>query len=299
MKKIAKKILILLMLILAAIAGHLIYLNNLAPEENYPQDTYLLQENNKKALIIMAHDDDAVGSAGTVSMLCENGWSIREMCFFQQGGLYARKDSIKNPQRKAALQKVAHIQGLAGVDPVDFNFRNDMNTEAAYMPMSYNMFAVNYKTDSLTKIIGKYIDEHKPAVIFTLDDKIGGYGNPDHVVMSQLVLNYCRQHKNDPEFTVKKIYQAVFPPSLAENVLGKMPVYNEAKKVYQCSGMPLPTVKINISSYAQQKKACMQTYTTEQNSIKKIWPYYNWYPSWVYFRIFDRDFFRVLDVSTL
>lgn len=299
MKKIAKKILTLLLLAVIAIAGHLIYLNSLAPKESYPADSYLLQEDNKRALIIMAHDDDAVGSSGTMSMLCEKGWSIREMCFFQQGGLYARKDSIKNPQRRIALQKVARIQGLAGIDPIDFNFRNDMNTEAAYMPMPYNMFTQNYKTDSLTHIIGRYIREHKPSVLFTLDDKIGGYGNPDHVLMSQLVLNYCRQHKNDSGFTVKKIYQAVFPPSLAEGVLGKMPVYNEAKKIYQCTGMPLPTVEISISSYASQKKTCMQAYTTEQNSIKKIWPYYNWYPSWIYFRIFDRDFFRVLDVSTL
>lgn len=299
MKKIVKKILLLLLLVLVAIGGHLIYLHSLAPGESYPADDYLLQEHNKRALIIMAHDDDAVGSAGTMSMLCENGWSIREMCFFQQGGLYARKDSIKNPQRRIALHTVAGIQGLAGVDPVDFNFRNDMNTEAAYMPMPYSMFAQNYKTDSLTHIIDRYIRQYQPAVLFTLDDKIGGYGNPDHVMMSRLVLDYCRQHKNDSGFTVKKIYQAVFPPSLAENVLGKMPVYNEAKKVYQCAGMPLPTVAINISSYARQKKAAMQAYTTEQNSIKKIWPYYNWYPSWIYFRIFDRDFFRVLDVSTL
>lgn len=299
MKKLVKIIAIVLLVLVLLAGAHLFYLSRKAPKEKYPADTYLSAVTNRKALIIMAHDDDAVGSAGTISMLCNNGWAIREMCFFQQGGLYAQKDSLKNPKRKLALQEVARIQGLAGVDPIDFNFRNDMNSEASYMPMPYSRFPLNYKMDSLTRLVGDYINQYKPTVLFTLDDKIGGYGHPDHTMMSQLVINYCREHKNDPDFSVKKIYQSVFPPSLAENVLGKLPVYTEAKKVYQCSGMPLPDVQIDISSYGHKKKAAMQAYTTEQNSIRKFWPYYNWYPSWIYFRIFDRDFYRIIDIEQL
>ncbi len=78
-----------------------------------------------------------------------------------------------------------------------------------------------------------------------------------------------------------------------------MEVYNEAKKVYGTDGMPHPDVEVNFYEYAKKKKECMVAYTTEQNSLKQIWPYYNWYPYWVYFRIFDRDFFRVVDVDRL
>jgi LmbE family N-acetylglucosaminyl deacetylase len=165
--------------------------------------------------------------------------------------------------------------------------------------MPYSKFPENYKVDSLTGYIAAYIEKYKPSVIFTLDNLIGGYGNPDHVVVSQLVLAYCRVHKNDQGFSVKRIYQPVFPPSLAQRVLGKLLVYTEAKKVYECDGMPLPDVQVNIYSFAAQKKEAMQAYTTEQNSLKKIWPFYNWYPSWVYFKIFDRDFFRIVNVSKL
>ena len=296
MNRTKKFLLITVVILVLALAGHLYYLTTLAATESYPADSYLSSEPLKKALIIVAHDDDMVGSAGTISLLCAGGWNIREMCFYQSGGLYKVKDSLKNPVRKRDLQTVASLQGLAGIDPVDFNFRNDMEQEKAYMPMPYSSFATNYKEDPMTAIIGAYIEKYKPTVIFTLDDSIGGYGNPDHVLVSRLVLDYCRNHKYDPGFTVRKIYQPVFPPSLADRVLGSMPVYIEAKLVYQCRGMPLPNVQVDISSVGAKKKQAMKAYTTEQNSLKQIWPWYNWYPGRIYFSIFDRDFFRVVDI---
>jgi LmbE family N-acetylglucosaminyl deacetylase len=299
MKRLLKIAGFILLAVILIIGGHIFYLTTLSAKEKYPADSYLGTEPNKTALIIVAHDDDMVGSAGTITMLCKNGWNIHEMCFYQKGGLYFKKDSAKNPIRKKDLERVAAIQGLSGTDPIDFNFRNDMQTEKSYMPMPYSKFAENYKEDSVTTYIAGYIEKYKPSVVFTLDNIMGGYGHPDHVLISRQVLAYCRLHKNDPGFSVKRIYQPVFPPSLAERVLGKLPVYPEAKKVYECDGMPLPDVQVNIYSFAAQKKASMQAYTTEQNSLKQIWPYYNWYPSWIYFKIFDRDFFRIIDVGTL
>jgi LmbE family N-acetylglucosaminyl deacetylase len=299
MKRFRRIVVALLFIFVISIGGHLYYLTTLAAKETYPEDSYLKTETNKTALIIVAHDDDMVGSSGTVSMLCDNEWKISEMCFYKQGGFYFKKDSAKNPIRKKSLEKVGEMQGLQSVHPVDLNFRNDMETEKPYMPMPYSKFNENYKTDSLTGYIADFINKFKPSVIFTLDNVIGGYGHPDHIVVSQLIVQYCKEHKNDSGFSVKRIYQPVFPPSLANSVMKDMPVYNEAKKVYQSSGPPLPDVQVNIYPYARKKKESMKAYTTEQNSLNQIWPYYNWYPSWIYFKIFDRDFFRILDVKEL
>lgn len=296
MKRFKKIALFIAVLFTVLIAAHIIYLNTLSAKERYPADTYLDQEPNKTALIIVAHDDDMIGSAGTIAALVKKGWSIREMCFYQQGGRYLLKDSLKNPIRKRDLQRVAAIQGLKGVDPIDFNFRRDMQTEASYMPMPYTQFAVNYYVDSMRQIIADYLKKYRPSVIFTLDDVMGGYGHPDHVFVSQVVRDHCNANAADPAFSVKRIYQPVFAPSLAESVLAKMPVYNEAKKVYNSTGMPAPTVQFDISAYASLKKEGMQAYTTEQNSLKKIWPWYNWYPASVYFKIFDREFYRVVTI---
>lgn len=298
-KRITRYIIFSLVAALCLIGAHIAYLYSLSAKEHYPDDTFLSAVKEKKALIIVAHDDDMAGSSGTISRLCSDGWMIREMCFYQQDGIYREKDSLKNPVRKASLKEAARIQGLDGVDPVDFNFRLDHDNPASYLPMPYSRFRENFNIDSLYGYISAYIQPYRPAVIFTLDDVTGGYGHPDHVLISKLVLKYCLQHRNDPGFSVKRIYQPVFPPSLAESVLGRMPAYMEAKKQYQCEGMPLPDVQVDIVSYAKQKNKVMKAYVTEQNSLRKIWPYYNWYPSWLYFRIFNRDFFRVIDILKL
>lgn len=283
--------------VLLALAAHILYLKSLTPKETYPDDKYLETEPNKTALIIVAHDDDMAGSSGTITKLCKEGWQIREMCFYQQGGLYAAKDSLKNPVRKQCLQRVAAIQGLAGVFPVDFNFRNDMQTEKSYLPMPYEQFAGNFKLDSLKYYIETFISTYNPSVIFSLDDSMGGYGHPDHVIISRLVRQYCTAHRNDRGFSVKKIYQAVFPPSTSEKVLNRLPVYRKAKEVYGIAGMPHPDVQVNIYPYAKYRKACMAAYVTEQNSFKQLWPHYRRYPWWIYFRLFDREFFNVIDIQ--
>ena len=299
MNRIMKFFLWSITLGLLAIGAHLYYLTTLSATETYPEDFYLDSEKNKIALIIVAHDDDAVGSAGTISMLCNKGWIIREMCFYQAGGLYFKKDSTKNQIRKKSLTQAAKIQGLKEVVPIDFNLKFDMTSKKGYMPVPYEEFPKIFKIDSLKTFIGNFIQRHKPSVIFTLDDSIGGYGHPDHVLISRLVLDYCKTHRNDSSFSVKKIYQPVFPPSLAESILKDNPTYVAARQVYQCKGMPLPDVQVNFYPYAKQKKAAMLSYITEQNSLKLIWPYYRYYPSWVYFKIFDRDFFRVITMDEL
>jgi len=162
--------------------------------------------------------------------------------------------------------------------------------------MPYDSFPKVYLMDSLKGYIGRYIEQYKPSVLFTLDDVIGGYGHPDHVLVSKLARKYCEEHKSDSGFSVKKIYQNVFSPSLSENVMKNSPTYIQAKQVYHCDGMPEPSVQINFYDYARNKKMVIQAYTTEQNSLRKIWPYYHWYPAFIYFKIFDRDFFHVVDI---
>ena len=297
MKKVFRWALGLLLCFILLLATHLYILSTKTAKETYPTDTFYLQENRKQALIIVAHDDDIVGSTGTLAQWTAAGWSIRQRCFYQQAGIYREKDARKIPFRKEALKKAAAIQGLAGVDPVDFNFRIDTLTERPYMAIPYDSLALCYQIDSLRKIIAAYIEQYQPTVIFSLDDSIGGYGHPDHVLISRLVLEYCQAHRGEPGFPVKRIYQSVFPPSLAESIMKDMSAYQTAKKIYQIPGVPEPDVEYDISSFGSEKKRAMMTYTTEQNSLKQIWPWYRFYPAWIYFRIFDREFYRVIDLT--
>jgi LmbE family N-acetylglucosaminyl deacetylase len=274
--------------------GHIIYLSSLAPKEEFQEDHYLNSETNKTAIIIVAHDDDAISFAGTVSRLTEQGWDVTTVCF------YGSWKSEENQTRKEELQKAAALSGIKNLEFVDVDIVNGSDTVAEpWMPVPYNRFQEYFKLDTIRYIITNAIFKYKPSVIFTLDDTIGGYGHPQHIAVSRCVNDVCRLFKDTVDFPVRKIYQAVFPHSQTENIVGNMPAYRSAKKIYGVDGMPNPDVYVSIADAGEKKKDFMCAFKSQQQSIRKIWPYYNWYPAWLYFGIFDKEFFRTLDVKTL
>ena len=284
-----------LLLLIGGIIWHVGYLKGLATKKSYPEDTWLAKCDKKEALIIVAHDDDAVACAGTISRLTNEGWTIREFCFYDEGNA----ERIKS--RKEGTKRAQEIQGLK-----DFGWINQhlLKNPAANPPLSipYTAFDSVYRTNDINTLIKSLIYFYKPSVVFTLDDSIGGYGHSDHVFISRAICTICRQEKNNPNFPVKKIYQPVFPADMADNILithrlTEKSAYEDAKKIYGCNGMPAPDVQVNIADWGTVKKSVMNSYPSEKGNFNKFWQYYNWYPAWFYFKIFDREFFRVIDLQ--
>lgn len=265
-------------------------LEHLAPVEIYPDDTWLQAQANKKALIIVAHDDDAISSAGTISMLTTRGWEVHMLCFYHD----IPENINRNLQRQQDVQQAIAVQGIRSITFHTLNYRAHHTaypTLYAYVPES--MRDSIYQMDTLTQLIQQFIEQHQPSVIFTLDDVIGGYGHPDHVVVSQIVKEYALAHPQN----IKRVYQAVFSPHQANTIMEDLPVYQDALVNCACTGQPIPTTQINISAYGAQKQAAMQTYSTEQHNLQKFWPKYDKMPAEKYFSIFDREFFHVIETE--
>ena len=290
---------ILLLLLIAGVAWHISYLRALNTKHSYPADTYLANCHKKEAIIIVAHDDDAVSCAGTIARLTAAGWNVREFCFY--GYSMSEGDTARQKIRKESTKKVRDIEGLKAFNWFDLDLRKK---PALKPPLSipYAAFDSVYRFDTVEAIIASLLYKYRPTVIFTLDDSIGGYGHSDHVFISKAIMNVCRKERNNPGFTVEKIYQPVFPRDMADNILIKHRVtqnsfYETAEKTYPCNGMPIPDVQIHIADQGSIKKDIMNSYPTEKHNFTKFWQGYNWYPAWFYFGIFDREFFRVVDVK--
>ena len=82
MRKKVKLFAILAMIVIIAVSVHLYWLTRLNGSEVFPRDTYLDSETNKAALIVVAHDDDAIGCAGTISELTKKGWKVHFLTFY-------------------------------------------------------------------------------------------------------------------------------------------------------------------------------------------------------------------------
>jgi LmbE family N-acetylglucosaminyl deacetylase len=295
MKKIRITGIVIILTGICVVAAHIIYLYTLKPKEEYPEDSYLKNAPNKTALIIVAHDDDAAPYSGTTSLLAADDWDISFMCFYND---YWRPE--ENPIRKLEMKEAARIQGFRNLELIDFTMRNRLDTvKQPWMPIPYEEFRGNFNTDLLKMYILNAIKRYNPSVIFTLDNVIGAYGHPEHVLVSQCILELCSLYKDSLDFSVRKIYQSVLPSSQAEKIMGNMDVYSEGKRIYGCNGIPSPDVQINISSFSGTKKRVFLAHKSQHRNLKKFIPYYHYYPGWLYFGIFNEEYFRIIDIDAL
>lgn len=274
--------------VLVSVAGWLFYLKNTlsAPEVPVVSASSLITPEANVAMIF-AHDDDYLATSGVLTLLVESGATISYLCV---SGYDSHGDT---EIRRKEMLDAANILGLHDLSHLRFTPHRN---EGGYMPMPKDQFNAYYKMDSMKHVIEQFILTRQPEVIFTLDNEIGGYGHPEHVAVSQLVIDVCREHLQDPGFGVKAIYQTVFPDGLERYTTAGLPVYEQAKKVYQVAGMPAPDFAVDVRSQIPKKLRLMRTHASQHRNIRKFFPHYHTFPTAIYGWIFDKEYFRKVEV---
>lgn len=289
--KLLKKIgIAVIILFVVGIIGQIGYFIYLSPSEDYPEDSYLATAKNKVALIVVAHDDDASFFSGTISKLRNAGWELNFITFYSKQWRPEEYEIRKKEQKQ-----VAEYLNFKHLEMHDVRIRLEVEKDSKpWMPISYNRFEAEFNLDSLSLLITEIIRKTKPSTIFMLDKEMGFYGHNDHTVVGR-VTHEASKKLNQEVNTVEKIYQYVWPKDYADKVMGGKEVYDSAKAIYQLAGMPQPTVQVNISDYASDKKRVLQLYASQQRNLTKLFWGYNYYPSWLYFGIFDKEYFNVIE----
>ncbi|MCG9910699.1 MAG: PIG-L family deacetylase [Flavobacteriales bacterium] len=267
-------------------------LKKFAPTETYPDDRYLDTVSVKRAMIIVAHDDDDCAMSGTIAKLTANGWTIKQM-------------SLQN-----------HIVPKTGKNPADIicqgnelllddgHYRLGTDTmKHPYLPIPYEEIKKQFLTEKVAEAIIQKVSEFNPSVVFTLDDVKGGYGHPEHIFISRLVKDLFEEGKIE----VQKIYQSVYTDHMETEIVDKWlgPRMKKwgypdasamANEMYGISGMPEPTVQIYISDVAETKMKYLKSYDEDvRKNLRKFIPYYEEFDASTYFGLFDREFFRVIE----
>ncbi len=260
--------------------------------ETYPTDVFLDTVNNKRALIIVAHDDDDCAMSGTIAKLSAKGWTILQL-------------SLQN-----------HIVSKIGKNPAniicegnelileDRYYRIGLDTmKNPYLPIPYEKIKEQFLTEKVASAITKKVNDFKPSVIFTLDNVKGGYGHPEHIFISQLVKDLFTENKIE----CQKIYQSVYTDHMEKEIVDKWlgermkkwgyPSASDiANKLYGITGMPEPTTQIEISEVAETKMNYLMTYDEDvRKNLRKFIPYYEEFDAKTYFGIFNKEFFRVIE----
>ncbi len=266
-------------------------LKKFAATETYPTDNYLDTVTPKRALIIVAHDDDDCVMAGTIAKLKTQGWVIKQFSLQKHKGL----DTLTHP---------SHItcdgNELLLKDGV-YRLGMDTLTYGAY-PLAYAEIDKQFYTAKVSEALVDKINKFKPSVIFTLDDIKGGYGHPEHVFVSRLVVKLFKEDL----ISCKRIYQSVYTPHMEREIVYKwldmqLKDWNHpnlsliSNKLYDVKGMPEPNVQVTISKFADQKMKYLLAYNEDvRRNIRKFIPYFETVDAQTYFKVFNREFFRII-----
>jgi LmbE family N-acetylglucosaminyl deacetylase len=266
-------------------------LQQFAATETYPEDKYLDTVTNKKALVILAHDDDDCGMAGTISKLTAEGWTIKQLSL------------ADHPDKKTGKTPAYIICGSNELILSDGLYRYGLDTmKNPYVPIPYEEIKKQFLTEKVSKVLVEKINAFNPSVIFTLDNEKGGYGHPEHIFISQLVKDLFQSNA----IHAQRIYQSVYTDHMEKEIVdtwlkGKMEKWGYphastiANDLYHITGMPEPNVQITIQKYGETKMRYLREYSEDvKKNIRKFVPYYEDFDGATYFSVFNREFFRVI-----
>ena len=260
-----------------------------APIETFTNDTLLQTVVSKRAMIVIAHDDDMCAMAGTMALLNNQGWEIAVVSF------------SKEPERNAAQIKACTniLDTVMFVALQPEQFRNN-----GYSAIPISGFDTVFNSALIKEHYITAINAFKPEIIFTLDNEMGGYGHPEHVFVSQMVIELAHEKRIAGSYIYQSVYTNHMETSIMKRHSERMKgwgfpgdEWENAKKAYQVSGMPEPDVQIKITSQASAKMDYLRSYNKREQKVLDFFiPFFSKYDAHEYFTIFDREFFRIIKI---
>ena len=293
-----KKLIITLSVIILLIISGLFYFRSNIQDEDVPQMESLIPDNlPKKALAIFAHPDDEITIIGTMRMLKSQGVET-SICYMTRGeaGLNGSiidvskikelSDTSLNKLKKALGQRrtkeVDHVASILQLNHHEMFDFPDSGTST--IPM-----------DSLKKVVRLLIKKYHPSILFTLDDKVGLYGHPDHRNVSKAVMEVFEKEKGKADFSPQKLYQVTLPKDMIAFALKMAEGFRKNYPKDPEKGLPTADVCVNITPYGRFKRDCMLAHVSQRPTFDDMQPGFATLPHWLYFRIFDREYFHVIE----
>ena len=293
-----KKIIIVLSVIILLIISGLFYFRSKIQDENVPQTENLIPDNlPKKALAIFAHPDDEITIIGTMRMLKSQGVETG-ICYMTRGeaGLNGSIIDVSKIKELAdtSLNKLKKQLGQRRTKEVD-NVASILELNHHEMFNFPDSGTSNIPMDSLKKVVRSLIQKYHPAVLFTLDDKVGLYGHPDHRNISKAVLEVFQEDKAKPDFSPKKLFQVTLPKDMIAFALKMAEGFRKNYPKDPAKGLPRADICVNITSYGSYKRDCMLAHVSQRPTFDDMQPGFAILPPWIYFRVFDREYFHVIE----
>lgn len=277
MKQVGIVLLVVIIIAIVFLAGLMLWGRFMLHNTEIPVKTQLIEETTPQTILtFFSHPDDEIAVGGTLLSLKEAGHRIVLVCLTKgeagpTGGL-VEKENLGETRTKE-LQEVAAILD-AKLELFDFP-----DSGLKEIPI-----------ETLKQAAIEMIQKHQPDYIISYDSKVGLYGHPDHVMTSKAMEEVFLENRDTEDFPVKKLFQLTLSPKQIQIALKIAPGFQRNyPKVGP--GLPVPDFAVKTTPYFDALVKMMEAHATQQEVFRDLLPYREETPSFIYSRIFDREYF--------
>ena len=225
-------------------------------------------------LAVWAHPDDEITSAGTLAGLARDGAMVSLL--YLTAGEAARDTGHSREElariRRAEAAEAGRRLGAVEVEVLDFPDGG----------------LAGLDPDLARAAIRARIERFQPSVVLSFDERVGYYGHPDHVMTGRWVREVVAE--GGP---VRRLYQATLPRALIAIALKTVAAFRNNYPRDPDHALPAPTLAVPIARMASAKRRLLDVHASQAKVMADVQPYYDRLPAWLYYRLFDREYFAL------
>lgn len=228
----------------------------------------------KTVMAIWAHPDDEITSAGALAAMAREGAQI--IILYLTRGEAARDTGYSREDLAQVRRLEAQAAGATlGAHVVEVFEWPDGGLATA-------------DGEAIKAVLRERITHWKPSVLISFDETVGYYGHPDHIAVGRWSRELAQE-----ENSVRRLYQATLPRALIKLALKLVAAFRDNYPSDPEAGLPAPTVAVPISRMAAAKRRLLDVHVSQAKVIADVQPGYDKLPAWLYYRLFDREYFAL------
>ncbi len=232
----------------------------------------------RTVLAVWAHPDDEITSAGTLARMAAEGASVT-LVYFTHG-------------------EAAHHTGFTAAQ---LYRTRPLEAKAAGDALHAHVVVLDYGDGKLPQADGAQakaeiaglIASLRPSTVISFDERVGYYGHPDHAQVGRWTADVVRASMATSGYPVRRLYQAALPAPVIKLAREHIAAFRDHYPTDPAMGLPAPTVAVPIAAQANAKRAVLDAHSSQVKVIDDVQPFGRTLPPWLYYRLFDREYFTL------
>jgi len=267
--------------LIALLCGVVTFANRFVNQSRVARLTNRVQfRADDRILYVVAHPDDEVLMSGTLSMLKQRFHLPVKALYLTHGEDGPTFDLVpKSGLKQRRTEELERVKGILSLDEMvvcDYPDR----------------YLADQDFDTVCQTVRAEAEAFAPTYIFTFDENIGMYGHTDHVAAGRAAVRVAKALD-----CVKGVFQMTLPSGMLSLALKMSRTFRE--RYDPARGLPQPNVAANIYRWRKIRFAVTRAHETQTAVMRELQPYYDKLPRFLYYAIFDREYFYFREKSEL